>query len=70
MLERGFYRHFKGGVYLVENVVVDEALERLVVLFRDKHGHQHERPLDEFNEHVNRDGYTGPRFTKLDPQTP
>ena len=62
----GFYRHFKGNRYEVLFVAShSETLEPMVVyraLYGD--GGVWVRPLSMWNEHVERDGYSGPRFIK------
>ena len=61
---KGLYRHFKGNLYeLVDIVRHAETLEELV-LYRALYG-EHKlwvRPLSMWSEHVQRDGYSGPRF--------
>ena len=65
----GKYRHFKGGEYEVLGVGKHtETLEEFVV-YRPV-GVQDKvlsiRPVTMFLQEVDRDGYTGPRFTKID----
>jgi len=67
-IELGHYRHFKGNEYEVIGVAKhSESLEPMVV-YRALYG-EHGlwvRPLSMWNEQVERDGYSGPRFVKLD----
>lgn len=66
MIETGIYRHFKGGRYEVIGVAKhSETLEEMVVyraLYGD--GGIWVRPLSMWNETVERDGKTFPRFQK------
>lgn len=65
---QGKYRHFKGGEYRVIGVAQhSETMEELVVyqaLYDD--GTLWVRPAAMWFEHLNRDGYEGPRFTRID----
>ena len=63
----GRYRHFKGNEYLVlYNARHSETLEPLVV-YQALYGERGiwVRPAGMWNEHVERDGYSGPRFVYL-----
>lgn len=63
----GRWRHFKGGEYEVLGVANhSETLERMVV-YRALYGEQGlwVRPASMWNEVVERDGKTFPRFTYL-----
>ena len=66
MIEKGIYRHFKGGRYEVIGVARhSETLEELVVykaLYGD--GGLWTRPLAMWNEMVEYEGRTVPRFQK------
>lgn len=66
-LSPGIYRHFKGILYEVYGVGKhSETLEELV--FYRKLTDDYScwiRPVGMFLEHVERDGYTGPRFIKV-----
>jgi hypothetical protein len=64
------YKHYKGGLYIVENVVMSESSLELVVVYRSK---LHPlpipwgRPLKEWNEIVViLDGIFDHRFTLVD----
>ena len=64
----GFYRHFKGNRYEVLFIAShSETLEPMVV-YRALYGEGGVwvRPLSMWNEHVERDGYSGPRFAYID----
>ena len=63
-LKPGKYRHFKGNEY--EVIGTDrhsETLEEMVV-YRALYGEGGlwVRPASMWSEHIDRDGYTGPRF--------
>ena len=60
----GVYRHFKGNRYKVLGIAShSETLEPMVV-YRALYGAGGlwVRPLSMWTEHVQRDGYSGPRF--------
>ena len=62
----GLYRHFKGNRYEVLQIAThSETLEPMVV-YRALYGEGGVwvRPLSMWNEHVERDGYSGPRFVR------
>ena len=64
----GKYRHFKGNYYRVLGVAQhSETLEEMVVyqaLYGE--GGLWVRPAAMWNEIVERDGYCGPRFVRVD----
>jgi hypothetical protein len=66
-LEPGVYEHFKGNRYEVVGVARDSETEEPVVVYRPLHGERGlwVRPLAMFVEHVERDGYSGPRFVRV-----
>jgi hypothetical protein len=63
----GKYRHFKGGEYrLLYMARHSETMEEFVVyqaLYGE--GGIWTRPAEMWDEHVERDGYAGPRFTYI-----
>jgi hypothetical protein len=72
----GLYRHFKGGIYRVTDVVHDsEDWSQLLVVYYDVFApanHRTARKLQMFLEEVEREhidptrvGYKGPRFTYI-----
>ena len=65
---QGKYRHFNGAEYRVIGVAQhSETMEELVVyqaLYDD--GTLWVRPAAMWFERLNRDGYEGPRFTRID----
>ncbi len=63
-LKPGVYRHFKGKPYELLCVAThSETLEKMVV-YRQLYGERAVwvRPAAMWDEHVERDGYAGPRF--------
>ena len=69
-LETGKYRHYKGNVYTVLGVSThSETLEKLVV-YRPLYGEEAlwVRPLQMFNESIEIEGVSIPRFKKITPQ--
>jgi hypothetical protein len=67
-LKPGRYRHFKGNEYEVVGVAKhSETLEPMVV-YRALYGEGGlwVRPLSMWNEHVEREDYSGPRFVYIE----
>ena len=68
-IKKGIYLHYKGKRYEVLDVArLTETLEEVVVykaLYKSDYpkGSLWVRPLSMFVEHVERNGYNGPRFT-------
>jgi len=64
----GVYRHYKGKRYeLLYTATHSETLEEMVVyraLYGD--GGVWVRPASMWSEHVEKDGYSGPRFMRAD----
>ena len=66
-IQPGRYRHFKGEEYRVLGTARhSETLEEMVV-YQALYGERGlwVRPSAMWNEHVERDGYSGPRFTYI-----
>ena len=64
----GIYQHFKGRRYELMHIAAhSETLEPMVV-YRALYGEGGVwvRPLSMWEEHVERDGYSGPRFVKVE----
>lgn len=59
----GVYDHFKGGVYTVVCRAIDPDGDELWA-YLTADGRPWVRPAAMFLEHVERDGYAGPRFVK------
>lgn len=67
-LKPGRYRHFKGNEYELIGVARhSETLEELVV-YRAMYGEGGlwVRPAAMWSEHIDRDDYHGPRFSRID----
>ena len=67
-LKPGLYRHFKGNLYRLLYVAKhSETLEDMVV-YQALYGEQGiwVRPASMWSEHVERDGYSGPRFYPIE----
>lgn len=64
----GRYRHFKGGEYQVLELARHSETGELMVVYRAQYGDGGlwVRPAAMWNETVQRDGYTGPRFILLE----
>lgn len=62
--EPGTYEHFKGARYEVIGTGRHSETEELLVFYRTLYGDFSlwARPLAMFTEHVEHDGYSGPRF--------
>ena len=60
----GRYRHFKGGEYEVLFTALHSETRELMVVYRALYGEGGlwVRPASMWSEHVDRDGYSGPRF--------
>ena len=70
-LKPGKYRHFKGGEYELLGVARhSETLEEMVV-YRALYssGGLWVRPAAMWQEKVSREGYTGPRFIRIEEET-
>lgn len=67
-VEPGTYEHFKGLRYEVIGIGRHSETEEWMVFYRTLYGDQGfwVRPLAMFTEHVERDGYSGPRFRRVE----
>ncbi|MCD7946754.1 MAG: DUF1653 domain-containing protein [Oscillospiraceae bacterium] len=68
----GRYRHFKGKEYrLLATARHSETLE-LMVVYQALYGEGGVwvRPAAMWDEYVERDGYAGPRFARMEDETP
>ena len=61
----GKYRHFKGNEYRVIGIASHSETMEPMVVYQALYGQQGlwVRPASMWNEQVERDGYSGPRFT-------
>lgn len=66
-VEPGIYQHFKGQRYEVVAVGKHSETEEPLVFYRKLYDDYSfwARPLEMFTEHVERGGYSGPRFAKV-----
>ncbi len=68
-IRQGIWKHFKGGKYLVLGIAShSETSEEFVVykaLDGEHNGKIFARPIAMFEERVERDGYSGPRFVPV-----
>jgi hypothetical protein len=67
----GYYKHFKGEIYKVIGVGRhSETLEEMVIYIHDSKEYGKDslwaRPLSMWFERIERDGYSGSRFTPVD----
>lgn len=63
-IKPGIYRHFKGNRYEVIGIANHSETMEPMVVYRALYGQGGlwVRPAAMWNEHVERDGYCGPRF--------
>ena len=63
----GLYRHFKNKLYQVIAVAEHTETGEAMVVYQALYGERGiwVRPAGMWNEHVERDGYSGPRFVYL-----
>ncbi len=66
-IEPGRYRHFRGQEYEVVGVARHSETEERLVVYRQGYGDGSlwVRPVAMWDEHVEKDGYSGPRFAPL-----
>lgn len=64
LLRPGIYRHFKGNEYELLYIATHSETQEPMVVYRALYGAGGVwvRPLPMWTEHVERDGYSGPRF--------
>ncbi len=67
MVEKGLYRHFKGGLYRVEDIARHSETGEEMVVYRSMTEPEKlwVRPISMWEEIVERDGKTFLRFTKI-----
>lgn len=66
-VQPGKYRHFKGGEYRVLDMAKHSETQEDMVVYRALYGTGGlwVRPASMWDEHVERDGYSGPRFVRI-----
>jgi hypothetical protein len=69
-LTPGRYRHYKGREYIVVGVARHSETDEALVVYRQDYGDGRlwVRPLSMFQETVEQDGQTVPRFTFVGPK--
>lgn len=67
-IEPGTYRHFKGAEYDVIGIARHSETEEEHVVYRALYGERGlwVRPVSMWSEEIDRDGYRGPRFTRVE----
>ena len=67
-LKKGKYRHFKGKEYELIGIASHSETMEPMVVYRALYGEQGlwVRPASMWTETVDRDGYCGPRFYKIE----
>lgn len=70
-LKPGIYRHFKGNTYRLLYVATHSETMEPMVVYQALYGQQGiwVRPAAMWSEHVEREGYSGPRFAPVE-ETP
>ena len=68
-IKPGIYRHFKGNLYQVIGIASHSETMEPMVVYRALYGEQGlwVRPAAMWNEIVEKENYTGPRFQPVDP---
>ena len=66
-IEPGLWKHFKGNLYRVMYVALHSETGEEMVVYQALYGQRGMwvRPASMWLEHVERDGYSGPRFGRL-----
>ena len=66
-IQPGLCKHFKGNLYRVMYVALHSETGEEMVVYQALYGQRGMwvRPASMWLEHVERDGYSGPRFVRL-----
>ena len=66
-IEPGLWKHFKGNLYRVMYVALHSETGEEMGVYQALYGQRGMwvRPASMWLEHVERDGYSGPRFVRL-----
>jgi len=66
-VDTGLYRHFKGSIYEVLCAATHTETGETVIVYRDVNSPEKVwvRPEAMWFDHIERDGYSGPRFTYI-----
>ena len=64
----GIYQHFKGRLYEVIDIAIHSETEEAMVVYRPQYGKKQlwVRPADMWSEWIERDGYSGQRFKRVE----
>ena len=67
-IKPGIYRHFKGNQYEVIGIANHSETLEPMVIYKALYGKQElwVRPASMWNELVEKDGYCGPRFQRIE----
>ena len=67
-IQPGLWKHFKGNLYRVMYVALHSETGEEMVVYQALYGQRGMwvRPASMWLEHVERDGYSGPRFVRLE----
>lgn len=65
MIAEGYYRHFKGSIYLVVGVALHSETKEPLVVYRGVDDHLWARPEAMFTSTVEHQGKTVPRFAYI-----
>ena len=70
-IQPGLWKHFKGNLYRVMYVALHSETGEEMVVYQALYGQRGMwvRPASMWLEHVERDGYAGPRFTYQEEKT-
>lgn len=66
-IQPGLWKHFKGNLYRVMYVALHSETGEEMVVYQALYGQRGMwvRPASMWLEHMERDGYSGPRFVRL-----
>ena len=67
MIEKGTWKHFKGGIYEVLGTAKHTETLLVYVVYQDAKGKTWIRPKRMWDEIVKKENYEGPRFVKISP---
>lgn len=67
-IQPGIYRHFKGNLYEVLFIAKHSETQEPMVVYRALYGEHGVwvRPAAMWSEHVEKNGYSGPRFYRVE----
>lgn len=68
MVEKTYYKHYKGNIYLVISVAKHTENSEDLVIYKEVSSKENKtwaRPLSMFNDFIEKDGKTIKRFSKI-----